>query len=212
MPDNLTFQHLHKTSDATLPIFYSCALREALTQEKNAQDASRLPYFPRFVLDEAKSTLETAHRTYLSPPRPEQLRHFVTDLYDALNIIVRNPASTKELKVRTGITCQVLADVPRLVLSKEFHTLCFSRCKFLPAPADVLELVDEFTKPWREKVNAIKLLISHDQCKRFTLGKAPPLDDESITNPNSSQASTQHITTADIVAAFPNMRRRETIS
>lgn len=185
------------------PVRFSSALIAAVQQEKNAYNAVALPYFPRAIINEAQAVTDAMETRYLSAPTPDELRNFVSDLYDALNASVRNPTDERTLSVRAGIACTVLADAPRVVLGAEFERFCFARCKFLPSPADLLELAKEYAQPWREKTAQVRLIVTNDACKRFTQGLPPA--ETTVPEQSASRAEAQRVR-KNMIMAFPSQR------
>lgn len=207
MPGDMILPPSNYIAPTLAPICLSAPLRQALEHEREARDAERLPYWPRTVVHEAERQMLRLDREFLSPVAQEELQEFIRDLYDALNVIVRNPTSDRSLSVRAGIACGVLLGVPRVVVSQEFQNFCFKNCKFLPAPADLLELANTFTGTWKEEISRVKLIVTRDACKRFTLGAAPPGDGEKSDMSEQSKNFAAQRERDNILSFFPSQRQ-----
>lgn len=155
-------------------IEFSEALLAAIKQQSQHPDPSCAPYLPRAVVTEAREKALAMESRYLAPLDATALHDFVEDLLDTLNACVRNPLDGDTLTIRVRSCCLILAEIPRRVFRDEFVTTCLKRCKFMPSPADLLEMAEEAAQPWREKTAQVKLIVTHDQNKKFTLGYAPP--------------------------------------
>lgn len=168
-----------KTSlSASTPITYSPELLAAIETEKKHPDPSDLPYLPRAVVAEARQVAEAMAGRYLTPLEPDALRIFMEDLHDTLNTVVCNPTDADTLAIRVTAACMVLAEIPRRVFHDEFIRACLSRFRFMPAPAELLAVAEELAQEWRNRIAQVRLIVTHDEGKRFTLGYAPPQDDE----------------------------------
>lgn len=203
MPANLPRQNPPSSAISLPSVRFSDALVAAVKTEKNAHDATILPYLPRAVVHEAHAVAQAMQARYLAAPTTDELRNFLSDLYDALNASVRNPADERALSIRVGIACSVLADVPRVVLSGEFERFCFARCKFLPSPADMLEMAEDYAKPWRDKTTRVQMIITHDRCKRFKLGPPP---EETKTQEQTASRNEVRSARKSVRIAFPSHR------
>lgn len=179
-------------------------LLHALEQQSVSNMPSTLPYLPRAVVQEAHDVAEALKARYLTPPAPQRLREFISELFDALNASVRNPTDNRALSVRVGITCRILADIPSCVLCEDFLTVCFSECKFLPAPADILEMARKFSQTYRDKVAKLKLVGTFDKLKIYTLGHQPPEENISLAE-DEKHIIQQEMTI--INGKFPTRRR-----
>lgn len=177
-------------------IEFSEALLAAIKQQAEHPDPSCAPYLPRAVVAEARQAAEAMEHRYLAPLEAPALHAFIENLLDTLNACVRNPLDGDTLAIRARSCCLILADIPRRVFRDEFVTTCLKRCKFMPSPADFLEMAEEAAQTWREKTAQVKLIVTHDAGKRFTLGYAPPPEDDAtealrLTSEQSDQLQRQ---------------------
>lgn len=181
-------------------IEFSKALVKAIKAQSEHPDPSCAPYLPRAVVAEAREKAEAMKRRYLAPLEAPALHAFVENLLDTLNACVRNPLDGDTLTIRVRSCCLILAEIPRRVFRDEFVTTCLKRCKFMPSPADLLELAEEAAQTWRDKTAQVKLIVDHDQGKKFTLGYAPPPEEDlaeplQLTSEQSNQLQQQLDTT-----------------
>lgn len=159
-------------------IEFSAALLAAIKAQSEHPDPSYAPYLPRSVVAEARQAAEAMERRYLAPLEATALHDFVENLLDTLNACVRNPLDGDTLAIRVRSCCLILANIPRRVFRDEFVRTCLKCCKFMPSPADLLEMAEEAAQIWRDKTAQVKLIVAHDTGKRFTLGYAPPPEDD----------------------------------
>ena len=164
---------------STLPqIKFSEELTAAIKAEATHPDPSSAPYLPRAVVTEARQVAEAMTGQYFTPLEPDALRDFIEDLYDTLNAIVCNPTDSDTLAIRVTAACMVLAEIPRRVFHDEFIRTCLSRFRFMPAPAELLAVAEELAQEWRKKIAQVRLIVTHDESKRFTLGYPPSRESE----------------------------------
>lgn len=181
-------------------IEYSDALVKAIQDQADAPDASRLPYLPRAVVAEARQTAEAMEAKYLSPPEAAELRDFLVKLHQSLNAIAVKPLDQETLKLRIAAAQMALEDAPCCAFGDGFAKACFSRFKWMPTPAELLELASDRAAEWRQKISKVRLIVTHDTGKKFTLGYAPPPEEDlaeplQLTSEQSNQLQQQLDTT-----------------
>ncbi|MCX5615369.1 hypothetical protein NQF87_00015 [Bombella sp. TMW 2.2559] len=164
-------------------IEFSPGLLKAIEQQTDAPDASHLPYLPRAVVAEARKAAEAIEAKFLSPAEPAELREFLVTLHHSLNAIAIKPLDRETLELRVAAAQMTLEDAPRCAFGDKFAKACFARFKWMPTPADFLELANELAEEYRAKVTKVRLIVTHDAGKRFTLGYAPPLEHEPTEPP-----------------------------
>ncbi|MCX5614424.1 hypothetical protein [Bombella saccharophila] len=177
-------------------IEYSPVLVEAIRAQDDAPDASRLPYLPRAVVAEARQTAEAMEAKYLAAPEPEELRDFLVKLHQSLNAIAVKPLDQETLGLRIAAAQMALEDSPCCAFGDGFARACFKRFKWMPTPAELLELAEERAAEWKRKISKVRLIVTHDNGKRFTLGYAPPPEDDAteplqLTSEQSDQLQRQ---------------------